>query len=70
MMDENNTAKDIFDALMAGNKSLDSAFRLYIAAQYMADELDMKLDMLHILNDLIFVEERVIALMARLNNEI
>lgn len=62
--------KDIYDALLAGNKSLDSGFRLIIAAKYMAEDPAVRLEIIHILQDLVTVEENLISLMLRLNNEI
>ena len=62
--------KDIYDAILAGNKSLDGAFRLYIAAKYMTEDPALKLELVELLRDLIDVEERAISLLMRLNNEI
>ena len=62
--------KDIYDAILAGNKSLDGAFRLYIAAKYMTEDPALKLELVELLRDLIDVEERAISLLMRLNNEV
>ena len=62
--------KDIYDAILAGNKSLDGAFRLYIAAKYMVEDPGLKFELVELLRDLIDVEERAISLLMRLNNEI
>lgn len=62
--------KEVFDALLSGNKELDSAFRLYVAAKYLAEDKGVQMEILGFERDLIDVEQRVISLMMRLNNEI
>lgn len=61
--------KDIYDAILAGNKSLDGAFRLIISAKYIAEDPELKLELSGILKDLITVEESVLALLVRLNED-
>ena len=62
--------KDIYDALLSGNSRLDAAFRLIVSAKYIAEDPELKLEISGILKELIAVEESVLSLLVRLNNEI
>lgn len=62
--------KDIFDAILAGNKSLDSAFRLFTAGKYMTDDLKTKRKISRLLRGVLDVEEAAIDLLLELNHEI
>lgn len=60
-------SKDIYDALLAGTRQLDNAFRLIISAKYIAEDPELKLEISGILKNLISVEEGVLSLLVRLN---
>lgn len=62
--------KDIYDAILAGNKSLDGAFRLFTAGKYMTDDLKTKRKISRLLRRVLDVEEAAIDLLMELNNEI
>lgn len=64
--------KDIYDTLLASTKKYNSALTTCLSAKLMTDpeDFDLRMEIDGILEDHIRLEQRVVSLMMRLNNEI